>query len=210
MFSHKDIQTAVDAVFAEHVGYNIPPQALFDDVVRKLGKLGYPLSEHGQVCVQVGVYLEQQLNIGVLLKIKGPRGGICQGKPEVIDNLKDVQNHRKAIVRTMIRSINLYGLERSGGKAFGIDETGDDAAERDAHAQCSSCVVTGLFFPDRLAEMQTTCSNYGDIFMGLWLDAELKLDEDGHGNTLFPRWLAEVINEEVCLGIKEEDIYDDL
>jgi hypothetical protein len=93
--------------------------------------------------------------------------------------------------------------------------------EQDLHAKgCTLCVATKLFFVDSLSEKIVTSSNYGDLWMGLWLDCPVYLHDgenepssnkttEQHGNTLFPRWLAEVLNEEGTeLGIKEEDIYD--
>lgn len=35
-----------------------------------------------------------------------------------------------------------------------------------------------------------------------------KKNPNCHGNTLFPRWLAEVLNEVCELGIEEQDIYE--
>jgi hypothetical protein len=66
-----------------------------------------------------------------------------------------------------------------------------------------------MFFPDNLSAQQITMSDYGPIWMGLWLDCEVRLDDTGDGNTLFPRWLAEVLNEECALDIQEADIYDE-
>lgn len=131
--------------------------------------------------------------------------------------MSELNKHRAVIVRTMIRSLNLYGEARTGGEAFGTRES------ETQHLQHDWCMVTGLYFFDKLSENQITISNYGPIWMGLWLDDELKLDRDpaydepdhkgcsilrtGSDMVLFPRWLAEVINEETSLGIKEEDIY---
>lgn len=140
----------------------------------------------------------------------------------------DINKHRQAIVKTILRGCALQcatGISGATSLAFGINSAGyENEDENSFHDHRSSCIATGFFFPDTLAEMQTTCSDYGDVWMGLWLDDQVKLDEDstgfpdeekkwylfktGDGNTLFPRWLAEVLNEECKLGIKEEDIYD--
>lgn len=114
---------------------------------------------------------------------------------------QSIKIHRQALVVTLIRSLKLR-------KRVIVDPKHDGAFNIPAQTKIEGCVcvATGLFFP-RLMSEQVTCSNYGDIWMGVWLDEPLKLDE-GHGNTLFPRWLAEVLKTESKLSIKEEDIYD--
>jgi hypothetical protein len=108
-----------------------------------------------------------------------------------------LSHHRKAIVKAILTGLSV--VDKGHEAAFTHEEQ---------HKQGSTCVVTGLFFPDKLAEMQITISDYGPIWMGLWLDTPLKLDDEGDSNTLFPRWLAEVLNEECELGIEEEDVIE--
>lgn len=120
---------------------------------------------------------------------------------------------RKNIVRAII-----HGLQKvdDSDPAFVQDEN--------KHSDGDSCFVTGLFFSNKMAEWVITWSNYGPVWMGLWLDDQVKLDEDpspepeeqkqwyllktGDGLTLFPRWLAEVLTEETGIDIHENDIYD--
>lgn len=131
--------------------------------------------------------------------------------------------HRQALVRVLIRSLRFYKDTLLLGNAASLrgtypvfDERSEAFGESDAednevaHPQRDYCMATSLFFPDKLSEMQITYSDYGPIWMGLWLDDEVRLDEDGDGNTLFPRWLAEVLNKECpMLTIGEENIYDE-
>lgn len=131
-----------------------------------------------------------------------------------------INEHRKAIVRALIAGTDALLHGASGGAhklAFVVDD--ENQWEQKQHPHANTCTVTGLYFPDKLSEMQITWSNYGPIWMGLWLDVPLVLHDGGegvsadkggdfHGNTLFPRWLAEVLNEVSNLGIIEDDIYD--
>lgn len=132
--------------------------------------------------------------------------------------MSDVSAHRKAIAKAMIRTLRAECDKSikadSNDLAFGVEEEEDDT-----HINYDNCVVTDLFFPDDLSVTQITMSNYGGVFMALWLGENLFLHDgenlvsrrkggEFHGNTLFPRWLAEAINEEcVGLDIAEEDIY---
>lgn len=113
-----------------------------------------------------------------------------------------IKEHRQALVVTLIRSLKLR-------KRVIVDPKHDCAFNIPALPESEGCVcvATGLFFPQRMSE-QITCSNYGDLWTGIWIDEPLKVDDDGHGNTLFPRWLAEVLKKESKLNIKEEDIYE--
>lgn len=122
-----------------------------------------------------------------------------------------LNKHRKEIVRALIRGINAID---DNPIAFGESEM-----EYKQHPQYDNCTATDLCFPDKMSEMLITVSAYGNLWMGLWLDCPLYLHDgdnevsrkkggDFHSDTLFPRWLAEVLNEECYLGIKEEDIYD--
>lgn len=118
-------------------------------------------------------------------------------------------NHRKYNVRRIIRSL---GRGRPGWVT--LVEKEFITLERNLHQNdhFNTCVATGLMFLGKMSEMVVTWSNYGPIWTGLWLDCKLRLDDEhvgGHGNTLFPRWLAEVLNEECDLKIVSEDIYDD-
>lgn len=124
----------------------------------------------------------------------------------------DINQHRKALVRALIHGLrNLDGHEL----AFDVEFEGK-------HFQGDRCAATNLFFPDGLSEKQITISNDGPLWMGLWLDCRVLLHDgenapsrkkynagySDHGNTLFPRWLAEVLNHELELDIDEKDIYD--
>jgi hypothetical protein len=124
-------------------------------------------------------------------------------------------NHRKNIVRTI-----LNGLEKESkldlkvhnkNTPFITDE--EDGFENDGDI----CIITQLYFPRKMSEELVTYSNYGPIWMGLWLDCPLYLHDglcfvslakggDFHGNTLFPAWLAEVLKE-FNLEVHEDDIY---
>lgn len=127
----------------------------------------------------------------------------------------NINAHRKAIVRALIT-----GMQVSNKIAFAESCDLDyDKIENAQHKQYDTCIVTGLHFPDKLSQILITYSNYGPIWMGLWLDYPFflhdatnnpSLDKGGdfHGNTLFPRWLAEVLNEVSDMGINEKDIYD--
>lgn len=121
----------------------------------------------------------------------------------------NVTLHKQAIVRALLHATAVGDHQVAHPKAYlhyGLGGPYDDEAE--THYQNSTCVATGLYFPDKLSEMQTTCSEYGDLWMGLWLGDEVRFDEARDGLTMFPRWLAEVLNKECQLGIREEDIYD--
>ena len=121
-----------------------------------------------------------------------------------------VDEHRKAIVRALIHGVtkeDRWTAMQDVRPAYGSKRR----TEQEEHPKgATQCVVTGLFFVDELSEQCITESNYGPVWMGLWLDCPLRLDDqrkEGHGNTLFPRWLAEVLNE-YGLGIEEVDIYN--
>lgn len=113
----------------------------------------------------------------------------------------DINAHRKAIVRTLILRLRHPHPFGSSNIAYGqdIDNTKEYACY---------CQATLLCFPGYLSQNNITCSEWGDLWMGLWLGEEVRICEED-GFTLFPRWLAEVLNEECSLGIEEEDIYDD-
>ena len=104
-----------------------------------------------------------------------------------------LSHHRKAIVKAI-----LAGLEC-------VDKGHEIAFTAEGQHQYGCiCAATGLYFPEPMTKNQITCSEYGDFWMGLWLDSPLVIGEDGH--TMFPRWLAEVLNEECAMGIEEEDV----
>ena len=146
-----------------------------------------------------------------------------------------LNEHRKSIVRALLLgSSHMGALASKGAKQIQLafHDDSDASLEAKQHPQRDTCVATGMFFPDKLSQMQITISNVGALWMGLWLDSKLvlhdgcneisrklagmslsgipELDSDiFHGNTLFPRWLAEVLNEFCSLGIQECDIYDE-
>lgn len=111
-------------------------------------------------------------------------------------NITDNQQ-RQNIVRAMISS--LEKLDDSNPAFIQDDDNYSDGGD--------SCSVTGLFFSDKLSEDLLTASDHGMVWMGLWLDCPLLLDEEGDGNTLFPRWLAEVLKE-FGYDVGEENIYE--
>ena len=130
----------------------------------------------------------------------------------------NIIEHRKAVVKALIAACTVHGVEALHPEAFGKDFD----AEEKQHSQkgATICAATGLLFVDEMSEQITTWSNQGPLWMGLWLDCPLYLHDgenevsrnkttEKHGNTLFPRWLAEVLNEECDLGIEEGDIYDE-
>lgn len=141
-----------------------------------------------------------------------------------------LNEHRKAIARALIQSVRLgrafanssVESKKDYSRAYRPISTYLSQESAEHLRGCTVCVATNLLFVDSLSENCTTFSNYGDLWMGLWLDSPLYLhDGDNapsrakgltssyHGNTLFPRWLAEVLNEECKLGIEESDIYDE-
>lgn len=142
--------------------------------------------------------------------------------------MSDMTTHRKAIVQTLIRSCSAMSELAIPCVAF-PNEFRRHAEEKE-HGPCDTCEATGLFFPHSkdgcgagkcLSSMCITFSNYGPFWMALWLDCPVLLHDGGnevsrakgnedsyHGNTLFPRWLAEVLKEECSLDISEDDIYD--
>ena len=117
----------------------------------------------------------------------------------------NINLQRQSIVRALLRNLKGRCMTPNTDPAFGDGVEPED----EGLYQADWCIGTGLFFPNQLSEMHVTYSNYGPVWMGLWLDVELRLDEKSHGNTLFPRWLAEALNSECDIGIKEEDIYDE-
>jgi hypothetical protein len=118
----------------------------------------------------------------------------------------NINLQRQSIVRAMIRNLKGRCMTPNEDPAFG---DGVEPEEHNELRQWDWCIASGLFFPNELSEMQITYSVYGPVWMGLWLDVEVKLNDAGHGYTLFPRWLAEVLNAECDIGIKEEDISDE-
>jgi hypothetical protein len=115
----------------------------------------------------------------------------------------NINEHRKAVVRAIIDGCNKVRMDEQHNLAFlSINEMAQ-------HSQMDMCVATGLTFVEKMSEMQITISEYGPLFIGLWLDCRVRLDQRGHGNTIFPRWLAEVLNEKCSLGIEESDIYEE-
>ena len=138
--------------------------------------------------------------------------------------MANLNEHRKAIVRALICGcrklerteaatvptwFDLAFYDDSKETRVGADGSITLGSTHEGHVQGDTCIATGLFFVDKLSEQLITISDYGPLWMELWLDCEIKLDEEGDSNTLFPRWLAEVLNEECGLEIKEEDIYDE-
>lgn len=122
-----------------------------------------------------------------------------------IMNNKYTNKHRQNIVRSMILGIShQYVLSKN----ITNHDTAFIPKNNPSYKDGDVCMITHLYFPRKMSEMLTTYSNYGPIFMGLWLDTPLILNDDGGGNTLFPMWLAEVLKE---LGhdIHENDIYED-
>ena len=113
----------------------------------------------------------------------------------------DINAHRKAIVRKLIIAVRHPSPCGSEDLAYGQDI--DNTTEYACY-----CQATLLCFPGNLSENTITCSEYGDLWMGLWLGEEVRICEED-GLTLFPRWLAEVLNEECQLSIEKEDIYDE-
>lgn len=138
--------------------------------------------------------------------------------------------HRQATVLALIQGAMHASEIKQCALAFYDDRKGD----HNGFDQGTTCIATHMFFPGNLSA-QCTVSNYGALWMGLWLDCQVLLHdgessesimiaakaltaaigrgqipetEGYHGNTLFPRWLAEVLNEYCGLEIKEEDIYD--
>lgn len=75
----------------------------------------------------------------------------------------------------------------------GRDELGD------------SCVVTGMYFDPDMSENNITITSYGPVWMGLWLGEKIKFDKNG--SAIFPRWLGQIINDTIGLGIKTTDMY---
>ncbi len=119
----------------------------------------------------------------------------------------NINLQRQAIVRALLRNLKGRCMTPNTDPAFG---DGVEPEENNELRQFDWCIASGLFFPNELSEMQITYSVYGPVWMGLWLDVEVKLNEKGDsgGYAMFPRWLAEVLNTECDLGIKEEDIED--
>lgn len=126
----------------------------------------------------------------------------------------NLDTHRKNIVRVMLNGIekeSKLDLKVHTKESPFLDEESDKYGDGDI------CMITGLFFPRKLSEALITYSNYGPIWMGLWLDNLLFLHDglcfvsrckggDFHGNTLFPKWLAEVLKE-FGTEVHEDDIY---
>jgi hypothetical protein len=130
-----------------------------------------------------------------------------------------INDHRKAVVRALIDGCRYQPKNDSNSLAFNKYDDPCFEKEYQEHDKgyYSVCRATGLAFVDSLVANNTTCSNVGDLWHGLWLDEPMYLHDndnevssikggDFHGNTLFPCWLAEVLNE-YDLGIEEEDIY---
>ncbi len=116
----------------------------------------------------------------------------------------NVTEHKKAIVRVLLNSLMISeGALPSEAIAFAVN----DLEEKDEHQQYSYCTATGLFFPDELCKNQITCSEYGDLWMGLWLGEPLRFNDVGF--VVFPQWLAEVLNDVCNLKIAQKDVYTD-
>lgn len=126
-----------------------------------------------------------------------------------------LNEHRKDIATRMLRAV--INAEKFQQELFDI------ASERAQHPRgVARCIASKLWFVDSMSEMLVTHSNQGTVWMGLWLDCPLHLHDgtnepslakiaegqEAHGNTLFPRWLAEVLLDVCDIHIDASDIYD--
>jgi len=121
-----------------------------------------------------------------------------------------INEHRKAIVRALMKLSSIADNQ--------LDYAFDPCDQHEQHKLVSICVATYLYFPDYLSQKQTTLSNIGRLWKGLWLDCPLYVHDGNnscsrikgepyHFHTLFPSWLAEVLVEQ-GFTISTDDIYD--
>lgn len=68
-----------------------------------------------------------------------------------------------------------------------------------------TCLLTSMYFPEKLSKNQITISSEGPIWMGLWLGFQVIIHDDGFA--MIPNFLAEYISEKDGLDFIFEDKY---